>query len=149
MFAQSTFQLWPQVFKIKLLHCLKFILSLSKKNNNKKQTSWLFSGRHVTHKCQQSSPLLHQWRVSSSPWWHGVKGTALVLCSFMALELIFRLHRRKPSVLLVLFTTLLMWLSQSVSCCMRVKGVAVLLILAAEWTPTPGDWQGHTFGRVE
>ena len=31
VFAKSTFQLWSQVLKIKLLHCLKFILSLKKK----------------------------------------------------------------------------------------------------------------------
>ena len=53
-------------------------LSLSKKKKKKKEeeekkkekknerTSWLVSGRHVTQKCQQSLPLLHQWRVSSS-----------------------------------------------------------------------------------
>ena len=41
------------------------------------RTSWLVSGRHVTQKCQQSLPLLHQWRVSSSPWWGGVKGNRL------------------------------------------------------------------------
>ena len=41
-------------------------------------------------------------------------GLTKVLCalSFMALELIFRLRRRKPSVLLALFATLLMWLSR-------------------------------------
>ena len=41
----------------------------------------------------------------------------LYALSFMALELIFWLCRRKPSVLLALFATLLMWLSQSISCC--------------------------------
>ena len=38
---------------------------------------------------------------------------ALYALSFMALELIFRLRRRKPSFLLALFATLLMWLSRS------------------------------------
>ena len=36
----------------------------------------------------------------------------LYTLSFMALELIFRLRSRKPSVLLALFATLLMWLSR-------------------------------------
>ena len=83
---------------------------------------------------------------------------ALYALSFMALELIFRLRRRKPSVLLALFATLLMWLSQFISCCMvmprylaleTVKGVALQLVWVVEWTPTPVDWQGHAFGRVE
>ena len=37
VFAKSTFQLWSQVLKTKLLHCLKFILSLKslkKQKNN-------------------------------------------------------------------------------------------------------------------
>ena len=40
VFAKSTFQLWSQVLKIKLLHCLilKFILSLKKQNTNLKKT---------------------------------------------------------------------------------------------------------------
>ena len=69
-------QLWSQVLKIELLRCHSCSLSLSlsqKKEKKKKKTekknertSWLVSGRHVTQKCQQSLPLLHQWRVSSS-----------------------------------------------------------------------------------
>ena len=34
--SQSTFQLWSQVLKIKLLHCLKFILFLSLSKKKKK-----------------------------------------------------------------------------------------------------------------
>ena len=52
---------------------LSFFLSLSLSKKKKKEeqkknkwTSWLVSGRHVTQKCQQLLPLLHQWRVSSS-----------------------------------------------------------------------------------
>ena len=63
---------------------LSFILCLSlsqkkkkKKKKKNKRTSWLVSGRHVTQKCQQSLPLLHQWRVSCSPWWCGVKRNRL------------------------------------------------------------------------
>ena len=37
-----------------------------KKKKKNERTSWLVSGRHVTQKCQQSLPLLHQWRASSS-----------------------------------------------------------------------------------
>ena len=43
---------------------LSLSLSLSKKKKKKEEwSSWLVSGRHVTQKCQQSLPLLHQWRV--------------------------------------------------------------------------------------
>ena len=73
---------------LKLLHSLKFLLKTNKK------TSWLISGRRVTQKCLQSSPLLHPWRESSSPWWCGVKRDRLcTVFLWCANSLSFGLHR--------------------------------------------------------
>ena len=58
---------------------------------------------------------------------------ALYALSFMALELIFRLCHRKPSVLLALFATLLMWLSQSISCCMVMPWYLALETESRVW----------------
>ena len=44
MFVKSTFQLWSQVLKIKLLHCLEFILSQKKKKTTKKLVDWSVGG---------------------------------------------------------------------------------------------------------
>ena len=57
---------------------------------------------------------------------------ALYALSFMALELIFRLRHRKPSVLLALFTTLL-WLSQSIFCCMVMPEYLTLETESRVW----------------
>ena len=57
---------------------------------------------------------------------------ALYALSFMALELIFRLRHRNPSVLLALFTTLL-WLSQSIFCCMVMPRYLTLETESRVW----------------
>ena len=56
----------PKNWVVALSFFLCLSLSKKKKKRKEEQTSWLVSGRHVTQKCQQSLPLLHQWRVSSS-----------------------------------------------------------------------------------
>ena len=68
---------------------------------------------------------------------------ALYALSFMALELIFRLHCRKKIVLLALFATLLMWLSQSISCCMVMPRYLALEAESKVWHAT------HMSSRVD
>ena len=65
-----------------------------KTKQTKTKKSWLVSGRRVTQKCQQLSPLLHPWRESSSPWWCGVKRNRLrTVFLWCANSLSFGLHR--------------------------------------------------------
>ena len=65
---------------------------------------------------------------------------ALYALSFMSLELIFRLRCRKPSVLLALFAMLLMWLSQSISCCMVMPRYLALEIESRVWPCSSYDF---------